>query len=122
VPLGLWQGTNLSSDSGISVEELPAKENCSAHAFIDPLSKVKDRPFTDMGVQYFVASSSGAGAGNIYEEIVYVLPYSNPCVGIRYFIHSTNIGNYPPGSVEEYNRKQLLSEFDKIRESLVLGR
>ena len=62
----------------------------------------------------------GAGAGNLYEEIVYVpnLPGNAGCYGIRYFIHSGNIANYEPGTMAEFDRTTLLAEFDRIRHSV----
>jgi hypothetical protein len=38
---------------------------------------------------------------------------------VRYFVHSTNIGNYPEGAVTAYDRTALLDAFDAIRRSLV---
>ena len=40
---------------------------------------------------------------------------------VRYFIHSSNIGNYPEGAVREFDRQALLNQFDQIRRSLILG-
>jgi hypothetical protein len=123
VPDSLWRGTNLGNDSGISVEELPDLRTCSALPFL-PMAgmQLSEYPFTDGGVNYLVASTSGAGAGNFYVETVYALKDSQPCTVVRYFIHSTNIDNYPPGAVVPYDRQKLLSQFDAIRHSLVLSR
>ncbi len=71
-------------------------------------------------MSYSLATSSNAGAGNVYDEVVYALPGSKPCTAVRYQIHSTNIGNYPEGTVTEYNQAALLEEFNKIRRSIKL--
>ena len=63
---------------------------------------------------------TGAGAGNFYEEEVWAIPDTNPCIAIRYFIHSTNIYNYTPGAVKEFDRQKLINQFDEIRRSLIL--
>ena len=68
-----------------------------------------------------MAKGGGAGAGNLYTEYVYAIPGTSPCLAIRYFIHSTQLGNYPPGMVTAFNQQALLSEFDGIRRSLVIG-
>ena len=121
IPAAAWQGTNLSGhDTGISVEELPGQDTCSASAFLP--GETIETNLTQKGVDYLVASTSDAGAGNFYEEDVYALKDSNPCTAVRYFIHSTNIGNYTPGTVQAYDRAALLQQFDHIRQSLVLGR
>ena len=120
IPTSMATGTNLSDyDTGVSVETLPKATNCSASFFLYDSPKAVS--YTDNGVTYSVASTSGAGAGNFYEEEVWAIPGTKPCIAVRYFIHSTNIGNYPPDTVTEFDRQALLEQFDKIRQSLVLG-
>lgn len=110
-------GTNLSSDTYVSIEELPNASVCSADLFLDG---AKAKEMNDLGVTYSVASSVGAGAGNRYEETVYAIPFSTPCIAMRYFIHYGVFGNYPAGSVKEFDRKGLLDAFDMIRHTLVV--
>lgn len=122
IPAATWQGTNLSGyDTGVSVEELPDLATCSATAFL-PLGNTTQAELTQKGVDYLVASTTDAGAGNFYEEDVYALKDSNPCTAVRYFIHWTDIGNYTSGAVQVYNKAALLAQFDQMRASLVLGR
>jgi hypothetical protein len=63
---------------------------------------------------------AGAGAGNFYEETVYAAEGANYCYGLRLFIHSTNIGNYEPGTVEEFDRGALEDVFALMRESFTM--
>lgn len=113
-------GTNLSSfDTGVSVEMLPNTVACSAELFLGEGAEVSQ--VTDNDTEYSVGEFSGAGAGNFYEEKVWALPGTNPCVGVRYFIHSTNIHNYDPGTVAEFDRAALLSQFDAIRRTLTIN-
>ena len=122
IPGTMATGTNLSSDTYVSIEQLPHAKNCTGDIYLH--DNVKAQTMTDNGVTYSVASSSGVGAGNLYEETVYAISPSTPCTAVRYFIHSGNIGNYPPagepGAVTEFDRVALLAAFDKIRESLTL--
>ena len=115
-------GTNLSPDTYISVEEIPKVQECSASLFLSPQggTSAAETMTDDTGTTYSVASSTGAGAGNRYEETVYALPGTNPCVAVRYFIHYGVIDNYPPGAVQQFDEQALLTQFDAIRRSLVI--
>lgn len=117
IPLSMATGTNLSSDSYISVEQIPDVPSCIAGPFLWKGQKITLSP-TDDVTQFLVASSTGAAAGNRYEEAVYAQQDTNPCTAVRYFIHFSSIENYPPGMVREYDRQKLLAEFDAIRQSL----
>ncbi len=114
-------GTNLAADSYVSVEEIPQTRDCQATLFLDHQSGVKAESLSDNGTDYSVASSTGAGAGNRYEETVYAIPGTNPCMALRYFIHYGVIENYPPGKVHEFDKQTLLAEFDSIRRTLIIG-
>jgi membrane-bound inhibitor of C-type lysozyme len=122
IPASVAEGTNLGQDSYLSVEEIPQEKDCSVNLFLDPgaLGAFKPATATDNGITYSVASSTGAGAGNRYEETVYAVPGTNPCIAVRYFIHYSVIENYPPGTVKEFNKQALLGEFDAIRRTLVI--
>jgi len=119
VPAPATLGTNLSKDTYISVEVQPKASTCSADLFLETKAV---STFADSGTTYSVATSSDAAAGNRYDEAVFAIPGSSPCTAVRYFIHSTNIGNYDPGTIQEFDRVGLINEFDNIRRSLVLGR
>jgi membrane-bound inhibitor of C-type lysozyme len=110
-------GTNLSPDTYLSVEEIPQIKNCSAALF---LANASPKSVTDGTFSYSVATSSGAAAGNRYDELVYALPGTNPCIGIRYYIHYGVIENYPPGQVREFDKQALLETFDAIRRTIVI--
>lgn len=120
IPASLAVGTNLSSfDTGISVEIIPATQDCNARIFLDGVNGLANfQTITDSGVDYSFASANDAAAGNRYEEQVWAIPGTNPCIAVRYFIHSGNIGNYPEGAVLEFDRVNLINQFEKIRHSL----
>lgn len=121
IPASLAQGINLGSDSYASVEELPNAQSCTADQFLDLGNGATLKSVTDGDFTYSFASTTGAGAGNRYEEWVYAIPGSNPCTAVRYFIHYSVLENYPAGTVTAFNESALLSDFDGIRHSLVLG-
>lgn len=122
VPASFSHGTNLSSDSRLSVERLSAATStCDAALFLESPS-ASSTAVTEAGVRYSTLAQSGAGAGNRYEETIYALSDSSPCTAVRYFIHSTAIENYPEGAVRQYDKAALVAVFDSIRRSLTLSR
>ena len=123
VPSTMTTGTNLASDSGVSVEWLPRASTCTGDIYV--LQNVKAFDMTVGTTTYSVATTTEGAAGNIYEELVYAIPGSSPCTAVRYFIHSSNYQNYfpeegEPAEIKEFDRAALLKTFDSIRNSLVL--
>ncbi len=118
IPSSLTIGTNLADDTYLSVELLSPTQNCTANPFLgDP--RAIAQTLTDAGTTYSVASTTDAAAGNRYEETVYAIPGTNPCIAVRYSIHYGVIENYPP-SVHAFDEQSLLTQFDQIRRTLVI--
>jgi hypothetical protein len=120
VPTSLTDGTNLATDSYVSIESKTDIPVCRAEPFLTMPATAID--MTDAGVAYSVASTTDAGAGNRYEEWVYALKGSHPCRAVRYFIHYGVFENYPPGAVKAFDRAGLLVQFDAIRRTLIVNR
>jgi hypothetical protein len=119
IPASMATGTNLSRDSYLSIEHIASSTACSAKMFFDGVSNASS--FTDGGVTYSVATSSEAAAGNRYEEVVYGVQGTNPCVGVRYFVHYGVFENYASGTVTAYNKNALIASFDQIRRTLMVN-
>lgn len=66
------------------------------------------------GFTFTHSVSEGAGAGNYYEQEIYRMVHKNICYEVIYFIHSSNIGNYPPGVVAEFDRNAILQKLDDV--------
>jgi len=113
-------GTNLAGDTYVSVEPMPGAVNsCSAEIY---LADAQSAGFLDQdGRRYSVATSTGAGAGNRYEEVVFATPVDGGCIAVRYFVHYGVLENYPEGEVQEFDRAALFSRFDSIRRTLVIN-
>ena len=120
IPAAMARGTNLSSNlTNISIESRPSHGACDARRFIPEPEDM--HTVNQFGRTWSVATTSDAGAGNFYDITVFVLKDSSPCLAVRYFIHSTNIGNYDPGTVRAFDRAALLRTFDQIRRTLSLA-
>ena len=118
IPPELASHTNLSTGSYLSVESAASATACKASAFLVTTDTMRDE---DQGeLHWSVATSGDAGAGNLYDETVYALKDSRPCLAIRYFIHSTNIANYTAGTVKQFDRAELVRQFDRIRSTFEL--
>jgi hypothetical protein len=118
---GLAFGTNLSNDSYLAVEILPGAGCCTADRFLDDAVAGGPHRETHGRITYSVETGNDAGAGNFYEESVYAVAGPQSCLAIRYFIHSTNIDNYPAGSVTQFDKAKLVATFDKMRDSFRLA-
>jgi hypothetical protein len=46
--------------------------------------------------------------------------YDGSCYEVTYFVHYGNIGNYPAGTVSEFDRTALYQQLDEILGSLIL--
>ncbi|MFZ1075695.1 MAG: MliC family protein [Minisyncoccia bacterium] len=112
-------GTNLGSDSYVGVEQIPKAPICTAALFLE--KGITATIVNEGDMQYSLATSTGAGAGNRYEETVYAYPGTSPCIAVRYFIHYGVIENYPAGAVKEFDKQALLTEFDGIRHTLTVA-
>lgn len=119
IPAELADGTNLAHDTYISYEEYEGS-SCEPKDFLDGVTDVHE--VTDDGVAYLVGARVGAGAGNRYDETVYVFKDYTPCSAVRYYIHYGVIENYPEGTVREFDRAALIASFDDFRRTLAKSR
>ena len=93
---------------------------CTAELFTDYAAQKPDI-ITENNTTYSKIIGNDAGAGNRYEETIYAISKTNPCVAIRYFIHYSAIQNYTEGIVKEFDKESLTKELDGIRKSLTLN-
>jgi hypothetical protein len=118
VPVATATGTNLGSDTYIAVEQLPRANACTGDIFV--ADNVTAHEVADNGLVYSVATTTGAGAGNRYEETVYAIKDSKPCTAVRYYVHYSVFENYPAGTVRQFDQAALVAQFDQIRRTLEL--
>jgi len=118
VPASLATGTNLGADSYIAVETLATPALCVPAQF---LSDANPAPSVEQAGRVLKAATSNEGAaGNVYDQTVYTIANGATCIGVRYFVHSTEIGAYPAGTIKPFDRVALTARFDEIRQTLSL--
>lgn len=131
IPTSIATGTNLGSDTFLSIEEYPTTStedktkatSCGADIFLDGnhAASLKNETIRGAQITYSVATSSNAGAGNRYEETVFALKNKNgQCFAIRYLIHYSVFENYPAGSIRQFNMNEIVDYFDQMRRTVVL--
>lgn len=115
VPADARAGTNLAQDSAVSVERADGGA-CTPATFLG--TELRDTAtVTENGRSWQVGRGGGAGAGNFYDETVHVTEAGGACYGIRLFIHTTNVANYDPGTVTEFDRSVLDAAYAQFRAS-----
>ena len=63
------------------------------------------------GLTYVKGFSADPGAGNLYTMATYRTVHENACIEVVFFVHSTNIANYDPGTITEYDDAALTQKF-----------
>ena len=72
------------------------------------------------GYNFAYSTAADAGAGNIYNQHIYRAVNNGVCYEAIYFIHSSNIGNYSPGVVKEFDLNGLMQKFNNILSTIQL--
>jgi len=72
------------------------------------------------GIEFRTASSTEGAAGSLYETRVYRTLYQGRCIEMVETLSTGNIGNYPPGTTQEFDKNRAWSVLDRIRESFHL--
>jgi len=124
IPKSAYPGTNFD-DAAISVSAQSAKSlnDCLALTPPEGSDGFKTKA-TINGVDFYMTNSNGAGAGNFYESKVYrtVKSPGGICIEISETIHTSNISNYPPGTVTEINQSDVQAKLDPIVQSFKFKR
>jgi hypothetical protein len=66
------------------------------------------------GYNFVHSQAVGAGAGNYYQQEIYRMVNKNVCYEVIYFIHYSNIMNYTPGAVTEFDSNALMQKLDGV--------
>ena len=110
----LFQGTNLSQ-AGVYIGVTASStmlDGCTK-----PSTEVLEKATgtaTFKGVTWNVFTSNDAAAGNLYDSKTYRTVHNGQCYEITELLHSGNIGNFPPGTVVQFDH----DKFSNILESI----
>jgi hypothetical protein len=78
-----------------------------------PSGSFKEQRTINGNTFYFAESSEGA-AGNLYESRYFRTYHGTTCIEVAETIHTTNVGNYPQGTVKEIDRAPVWQTLDSI--------
>jgi hypothetical protein len=114
-----YPGTNFG-DAAVSVSAQFAKDLAACLKLTPPENGDGFKTKASInGVDFYMTKSGGAGAGNLYESNVYrtVKSQNGACIEITETIHTSNIGNYPAGTVTEVNKADVQAKLDSVLQS-----
>ncbi len=118
IPQSEAAGTNLSSlGTGVALITPPPHQPCSAR---DYLATARDGiELSEAGTLWTMARATDVGAGTKSTTQIFARRMEGRCLLVLYLVHTTDLGAYPPGSVQPYDHVALMRAFDLLRHSLV---
>lgn len=75
-------------------------------------------PETINNITYTKSTLKDAAAGNLYDQTRYRTVQNNTCYEILLFLHSANIGNFPEGTVKEFDAPLITEKFVQVINSI----
>ena len=117
LPKETYPGTNFSDASfSVNVQYAESLEACLAlSSIIESIETFEVNRFeTVNGVTYYTVNGGGAAAGNTYDSKYSRAYVDDNCFEIVQTLHTTNIGNYDPGTVTEVNENEVWERLDDI--------
>lgn len=116
LPKALSKGTNL----GEAALYIGASSTAAAKASWNKAQngETSTGTFVWNGVSYAVFTMTDAGAGNLYDMVIYRTLHKGVCFEVVELLHSSNIGNYPAGTVKEFDKAKFQSYLAAIVSTL----
>jgi hypothetical protein len=93
----------------------------AATCYVSPFGTALTDMETINGLTYKTGTTTDAGAGNLYTSRLYRTMFDNRCFEAALTVHTTNIGNYDPGTVVEFDKERAFTVLDKILRSFKLS-
>jgi hypothetical protein len=115
IPTKYFQKTNFS-EAGLLISKKSKLSAVDCRKYANGASSTLDltQSETVNGIPFAKAEFSGAAAGNLYETKLYRSFRNSTCYEISLTLHTTNIGNYPPGAVIEVEKTQAWKKLDDV--------
>ncbi|GAB4542463.1 MAG: hypothetical protein Fur002_12790 [Anaerolineales bacterium] len=113
-----YEGTNLGEAYAVFGADAQNASTCEEPNQTGGAPEMPNGRQTFNGYSFAYSVASGAGAGNLYDQHIYRSAQNSVCYEIIFFIHSSNIGNYAPGAVKEFDAQGLMQKFNIILASL----
>jgi hypothetical protein len=66
------------------------------------------------GAAFYYGTGGGAAAGNLYARKIYRALRNNGCIEVIETLHTSNIGNYEPGTVKEVDPAAVWQRLDQV--------
>jgi hypothetical protein len=106
--------TNLSEVYlTLAASDDPAVVSACTQAY-EGMAEVITGPVEINGYTFTRGEFSGAAAGNRYDQVSFRTVVKGRCYELVSLVHSTNIGNYPPGTVVEYDAAALTGRLEAV--------
>jgi hypothetical protein len=114
LPRSMFSGTNLT-EAGLYIGATTTPTGITNCTIPSQVNNETATTSTMLGGQQFgVFTSTGVGAGNIYQEKVFRTIQNGACLEIVELLHSGNIGNYPAGTVTQFDQAEFSGILDAI--------
>lgn len=84
-----------------------------APASVMPANQLLDE-WVVSGVTYRHGRGSEGAAGNFYDAEVFRTFVHGRCITVYFLVHSADIGNFDPGTVQAYDAQAVLDEFKRL--------
>ena len=122
IPQSDYPKTNFG-DAAFSVSTTYAKDLADCLAKNSPENSDGFKtPIKINDATFYKTSSSGVGAGNLYEATNYrTLTGTGTCIELVETIHTANIANYTPGSVTQVDKVNVQTRLDHILNTFKLN-
>ncbi len=119
VPSTVFPNTNFGESYVIIGSDPSIKNSADCKKFDNGAAQLSKTDKTEdiNGIRFDKAEFNGAGAGNFYETRLYRVFHAGTCFEISLTLHTSNIANYPPGTVTQVNKGQAWSKLEDILNS-----